>query len=217
MMDVRYARVWGIVVGLLFILVSSIAWSAKLKITIDPKTRKPVVKSDVPVVARSVSPTGWVMLTLSTGERVGYFVDPAGNVSVQVFAGAVEVAAGNTVARMEAGEAATIKVNPATKTVQVTARKGVIDVASQGKRIKIKVGQQTTVSSGAPPSPPAPAPAMAMRVPPPVPHVPAAPPPAPAPTPAPPKYQVNPYVPPPPPVITQGAEFHGQAPASPAE
>lgn len=230
-MNVRYAKVWGIVVGLLFIFVSSIAWSAKLKIIIDPETGKPVVKTDVPVVSKSVTPNGWVTLTLATGEKVGYFVDPTGVISTQVFSGTVEVAVGNTVAKMEAGEAAAIKTDPVTKTVQVIAQKGTVEVAAQGKRMKIKAGHQTTVSPGAPPAPPAPAPAVVMRrLPPPAPAAPA-PAPAPAPvtpaalaaapgpvTPPPPKYQVSPKVTPPPPAPKiEVEEFHGQRPASPAE
>lgn len=221
-------KVWGIVMAVVFIFVSSIAWSAKLKITIDPKTKKPIVKTDVPVVSKTVTPTGWVTLTLATGEKVGYFVDPTGVISTQVFSGTVEVVVGNTVAKMEAGEAAAIKTDPVTKTVQVVAQKGVIEVAAQGKRIKIKAGQQTRVSPGAPPAPPAPAPP-AIAAPP----APPAPAPAPAPvtpaamaaapavvTPPPPKYQVSPKVTPPPPapkIDLKTVEFHGQRPASPAE
>ncbi len=216
-MKVRYVKVWGIVVGLLFIFISSIAWSAKLKITIDPKTGKPVVKTDVPVVSKSVTPTGWVTLTLATGEKVGYFVDPTGIISTQVFSGTVEIAVGNTVAKMESGEAAAIKMDPITKMVQVIAQKGTVEVAAQGKRMKIKPGQQTTVSPGAPPAPPTPAPAIAMkRFPPPTPPAPTV---APGPvTPPPPKYQVDPHVIPPPiaPKV-EVEEFHGQPPASPAE
>ncbi|RLE41647.1 hypothetical protein DRJ16_05965 [Candidatus Woesearchaeota archaeon] len=221
-MDRKWKRVIGILIMCFFIFSGSV-WAAKLKITIDPKTGKPIVKSDVPVVSKSVSPTGWVMLTLSTGEKVGYFVDPTGVISTQVFSGAVEVVVGNTVAKMEAGEAAAIKTDPVTKTVQVVAQKGVIEVAAQGKRIKIKAGQQTRVSPGAPPAPPAAAP--------PTIAAPPAPAPAPAPvtpaavvvapavvTPPPPKYQVSLEVTPPPPAPKiEVEEFHGQRPASPAE
>ena len=125
---------------------------------------------------------------------------------------------GNAVARIEAGEAASVKINRATRTAQVVATKGVIEVSAQGKRVRLKPGNQTTVGPNVPPSPPIAAPPM--RIPPAVPGVrptpvvsPPPPPPAP---PKPPKYQVAPNVPPPTPA-TEPEEYHGQQPTSPAE
>ncbi len=215
-MSNRYLRSLALVMGFVLIFWGT-ALAAKIKVEIDPATGKPVVRSDVPVVSTTTSPTGWTVVTLSTGERVGYFVDPAGAVAVQVFSGAVNVVAGNTTARMEAGEAAAIKINKATGAVQIAAQKGVITVSAQGRRVKIKPGQQTVVHRDTPPSPPTPAPSMAMRTPPAVPHAPAVPS-APTPPPTPPEYQVNPNVEPPP--IAKGMdveEYHGLPPASPAE
>jgi len=217
----RWPGILGIVMGFLFIF-CGIAWAADIRIEIDPATGKPVVKSDVPVVSTETTNTGWMVLTLSTGERVGYYVDPGtGDISVQVFSGTVNVMAGNVRASMESGEAAAIKVNRETGTVQIAAQSGVIDVSARGRRVRIKPGQQAVARRDAPPAlvspavmpPPTPAPAPPTAMP----HVPALPTP-PAPPPTPPEYQVNPDVPPPP--IAEGMqveEFHGQQPTSPAE
>lgn len=228
----RYAGIFALVLGLFFIAIG-VAQAANIKIEIDPATGKPKVRSDVPVVSTTTTHTGWTVLTLSTGEQVGYFIGPAGNVSVQVFSGTVNVVAGNMTARVEAGEAAAVSINRKTGTAQIASQKGLIDVSAQGKRVRIKPGQQTVVSQKRPPAPPAPAraipvaPAPSFVAPPtPVPapeaapvHPAAFPPPvAPAPTPAPPKYQVDPTIQPPPPKSGVKVEkFHGQPPASPAE
>ena len=212
----------AVVLGLFLLFCGTVVWAAKIKITIDPATGKPVVKSDVPVVSTTKTPEGVVVVTLATGEKVGYTVTPTGTVSVQAISGVVNVVAGNVAARVEPGEAVAVKVSKETGAVQVIAQRGTVEVSAQGKRVKLKAGQQTKAAPNTPPSPPAPAPSV-----PPTPAAPVAAAPAPAPTPVaaapapapkPPKYQVDRNVPPPPPAPgAKVEEFHGEKPASPAE
>ncbi len=210
-------RALGLILGFLFIL-GGTAWSANIKITINPKTKKPVIKTDVPITSKKVTPEG-VVVTLATGERFSYKVTPTGAVSIQVMSGVINAVVSGAVAKISAGEAAAIKINPATNTVQVVAQRGVVEVSSQGRVIKVKPGYQTAFSAGAPPAPPSPAPSKMAAPPSPPAPVAMAPGARPAP-PRPPKFQVDPHldrtlIPPPAPKI-KVEEFHGQKPASPA-
>lgn len=186
-MDFKAVRILSLIITALLTFLIGTLWAANVRIEIDPTTGRPQVISEVPIVTTTTTPTGWTVITLSTGERFSYFIDPAGNVFIQVFSGEINITAQNTTIRVEANEAAIMNINKETGAVQVIATTGSIDVTAQGQSVSVNEGQQTTVTAGMAPSTPTSAPS-----------VPSAPPPAP-PAPPPP--------PPPPPV----------PPASPAE
>ncbi len=215
-MNGKCPRVLIIIVGLFFMLLG-ISEAANLKIEIDPSTGRPKVTSEVPVVSSTIT-RGWTVLSLSTGEKVAYFIDNAGNVSVQVMSGEVSVIVGNAVANLGQGEGVAVNINKNTGSAQIIATRGVVDVSAQGKRLRIKAGQQTMVGPNVPPATPMPAPSFptppALPVSAPAPTL--TPPSAPPAPPKPPKYEVAPNVPAPP-VSTQPEEYHGMPPASPAE
>ncbi len=194
-------------------------FAATVKIKIDPATGKPKIISDVKIVSTYETPTGWTVVNLATGESFSYFVDPEGNIAINVISGEINVVAQNTRARIEAGKAAAFKITKKGE-VQVTATKGSVEVSSQGRTIRLTSGQQTRIAIERPPSPPTTAKFSAPPVftPP--------PPPPPPPPPTPPEFQVN---------VTQKSiqeevakeltkdvvleevHFHGLPPASPAE
>lgn len=73
---------------------------------------------------------GWVTFTLSTGESIGAYIDPAtGAASIVSYAGTVEVRAGDATITVEKGEAMAANVDPETWTASVLAVTGTIEVA----------------------------------------------------------------------------------------
>ncbi len=93
----------------------------------DPSTGETTISVDVGVISASAI-DGWTIYTLSTGERVGTYVDAKGAVSVHSYAGTISVVAGDATTTVGPGETMTARVNPANGSASVSAVTGTLEV-----------------------------------------------------------------------------------------
>ena len=88
---------------------------------------------------------GWVTFTLSTGESIGAYIDPAtGAASIASYAGTIEVTAGDATITIEEGEVVAANVDPETGTASVMAVTGTIEVAVGDTVTTVEEGEAIT-------------------------------------------------------------------------
>ena len=92
---------------------------------------------------------GRVTFTLSTGESIGVYIDPAtGAASIESYAGTIEVRAGNATIILEKGEAISAYQDPETGITTMVATKGDVKITCEEETVTVPEGFETTCAPG---------------------------------------------------------------------